>query len=744
MKRIALLPALLLALPLCGQAVNPPMNPEPTGATINRVDLGVQPVNVNTDSSKFREYRDVPDGGVLPFFRIFGDEALRYDVTGENVRQDDARYRVRLGMSKLRLDIDYNQIPHRFGNGARTLYTPTAPGVLSIDDAVQRHCQTEVENQLKIKPSGINFGFLSGVMDDHLASAAAIDLGLLRKRGNLEVRTPLGSPYDVRLTYFQENRTGTRAIGTSFGFGNAVENPEPIDYKTRVVGTSAEIPIGKGLIRGSLQYDDFTNQLSSLTFDNPWRITDGTDPSAYTAPGAGSINGAAVGRLGLMPDNKAVTGSLGMAFDLPSRSHVSADFAVSKWTQNSAFIPYTSNTAITSPFNASDISTLPERSLNGSMNVLSGTVAFSTRPWKNLTVNARYRLYDADNKTRRIEFPGYVRFDAVWEPIERISVPYGIKNNRGDVTVLYDLGGKATLEAGFRQEQWNRDFREAKQTTENMFRIGTDLHPLSWLMFRTSYEFGSRDFDEYVPERSSSASHLEEEFNNLPTMRRFDVAAKDIDRVMALMQLTPFGTMSVTLNYFLTRDDYNKSRHGLLNATTASWTAEADWTPADRLNVFGFYSREALRSFQGSRQSGATSSTNPADDWTSDQTDNVDSIGLGSTIDLLPDKLDFRLTSRYQLVQGRNNLFSPPGGSPDFAVPIDQFDDTKIVNAGAEFNYNFNPTWSLAVGGSIEKYWIRDAATTGLTNYLPGSLFLAANNGDYRGNVFYIRTSYRR
>lgn len=731
--------SLLLALPLTGQQITN----QPTGFTLGRVDFGIQPVDLNTRSSKFTEYRDVPDGGVLPFFRLFGDEALRYDLVGENVRQNDSRYWLLLGSEVFRLTIDYNQIPHRFGNDARTLFIPTAPGVLSIDDQIQRHCQTELENQWKISKPGINFAFLNGIMSQHLTTADTIDLGLIRKRGSLELRTPLGSPYDVRFTYFQENRTGDRAIGTSFGFSDAVESPEPIDYKTRQIGTSAEIPFSKGLIRGFVQYDDFNNRIASLTFDNPWRITDATDASAYAAPGAGSIGGASVGRLGLPPDNKSLTGSVGMALDLPSRSHLSADLSLSKWTQNSPFIPFTTNTAITAPFNATDISTLPERSLDGKMNVFAGTIAFSSRPTKNVSINARYRTYDADNQTRRIEFPGYVRFDAVWEPIERISVPYGVKTNRGDLSVAYNFG-KATIEGAYRLEEWYRDFRETRKTTEGVWRLGGDFRPVDWALVRASYELGSRDYDQYVPERSGGASYVEEEFSNLPSLRRYDQAAKDIDRINALVQLTPFGTMSVTLNYFTTKDDYNKSQHGLILAKNSSWTAEADWTPLDRLNVYSFYSREALRSFQRGRQSGAKASTNPADDWTADVKDHVDSIGFGSTIGVVPDKLDFRVMSRYQLVNGRNDLFSPPGGTPDFAVPIDRFDDTKLWNTAAEFNYKLNPAWSVVVGGSVEKYWIRDAATTVLQNYMPGSLFLAANNGDYRGNVFYVRTSYRR
>jgi hypothetical protein len=51
--------------------------------------------------------------------------------------------------------------------------------------------------------------------------------------------------------------------------------------------------------------------------------------------------------------------------------------------------------------------------------------------------------------------------------------------------------------------------------------------------------------------------------------------------------------------------------------------------------------------------------------------------------------------------------------------------------------------WSLAVGGWLEEYRVNDSATTGLSYYVPGSFFLAANDGNYKARVGYVRASYR-
>ncbi len=737
MKRTIIIAlTLALAAPVLAQQIQ--MSDKPTGTIFGQVDFGIQPAtSVNTASAKFTEYRDVPNGGVLPFFRLFGDEALRYDIVAENVKQDDSRYRIRLGFPQFRISFDFNQIPHRFGNDAKTLFTPVAPGVLAIEDQIQRHCQTVVEQQFAKSKAGVNFNFLNGVIHDHLTTANTIDLGLIRKRGTMELRLPPGTPYDVRVTYFQENRTGDRAIGTSFGFGDVTESPEPIDYRTREITTSAEFPFSSGLVRGAVSYNDFTNNITSVLFDNPFRITDATDASAYAAPGAGSIGGASVGRLSLAPGNKSVTGSVGTLLKLPvMQSRLTADVSLSRWTQNEAFIPYTTNTAITVP-------ELPASSLDGRMNVVSSLVTFNARPVDRLTIVVRNKTYDLKNNTPRIELPGYARFDAVWEGIERITVPFAFSTNRSDLTASYILGS-ATLEGGYRYEQWHRDFRETRRTNEGTWRGAVDWKPITWALLRTSYERGNRSFDHYDNEAAGASFVEPEAFNNVPTLRRYDQAARNTDRVSTSLQLTPGGDVLVSLNYLMTYDNYDQSQHGLLYSKWRTLSAEADWSPAERWSLYGFVSREALANLQRDRQSGAVPSVNPADDWTSHLTDDVDSLGLGGTVNVLPDKLDIRVLGRYQRVNGNNQLASPPGGTPDFAVSIPTFDDTKLWNASAELNYKISSAWNVAVGGWRESYWNRDAATTGLTNYMPGSLFLAGNNGDYRGTVFYMRTSYRR
>ena len=576
---------------------------------------------------------------------------------------------------------------------------------------------------------------------------------------------------DVRLTYFRERRVGDRAAsGTAFGFGNVVELPEALHYLTQDLGADAEYQGSWGLVRAGLHFNWFENRIETLAFDNPFRVTDSTDPSAYQAPGSASVGGPVFGLMGLPPDNKAVTGSVGASFKLPSRTRVSADVSVARWTQNeSPFIAYTTNTTVLgedasgATFPATDVNRLPARQLDGEINVTSLSARLVSRPADKVTVTARFRNYDLANDTAQVRLPGYVRFDGVWEEIPRISVPYAYRNRRFDATVAYDFG-QVSLEGGFRHSSFARHFRETEDTSENGFILAADLRAAGWAVLRASYERAQRDFEGLEIELSEEASfQIHGTPANLLAVDpstvcppgivcnlRFDQAKKDVDRIGANLQLSPGGNVTVALGYLRTEDDYTETTFGLVNAKYDSFSADVDFSPSDKLSLYGYYTYEKVADFQRGRQSGATVSTNPLDDWTSDVQDRVNSFGAGANVVLKPEKWFLDLSGRYQEVDGNNDLSAPPGGAASNArtaiggvqdIPL--YDDTKITTLQAEVRYQFAKSWSAALGGWFEDYEIRDSNTQGLANYVPGSFFLAAQDGDYQAKVGYFRLSYR-
>lgn len=91
---------------------------------MERLDIAVYDVDLDTDSSKFNEYRDWSSGFAIPRMKISGaDDKGRYlDFKSTWVGRRDARYTLDYGVSgKWGMTIDYNKIPHRFGNNGLIL-----------------------------------------------------------------------------------------------------------------------------------------------------------------------------------------------------------------------------------------------------------------------------------------------------------------------------------------------------------------------------------------------------------------------------------------------------------------------------------------------------------------------------------------------------------------------------------------------------------------------------------------------
>lgn len=706
----------------------------------NTIRTALQSFDVDTESSKFEEYRDVPEGIAGPDFRFFNrSDTLRILATADRIGQDDRRFDLSIEHRAIELEAFFDQIPHRLGNDARSILNRTAKDAWEIDDLVQQSLQAALVARRAQSPASVNFAFLSTLVQPLLATPYLYDLGYDRLRGGLTLRLFPEAALDARVSYFHEKRDGTRPAGSSFGFGNVVETGEPIDYVTEEAGVRLELPLARGLVRGGVAIHQFTNRLQSYRFDNPFRSTDATDPNAYQAPGSASINGPVFGRMSLAPDSDQLLVTIGGVYKLPARSRLTADVAWSNLTSDDSLIPFTTNTAIATP-------ELPVRRFDGEINTLRTTISFNSRPIANLGLNAKLRYYDLDNDSPRVRFEqGYVRFDSALNANPRITVPYGWTNTRLDLYGTYDIAF-ATLEAGFRHDGMERTFRETEETTENIFHLATDLRPFSWAVLRASYEFGDRDYDHYDAAEGEHHSFLNPGApTNHPDLRRYDQAKRDTSRIVGTLQLTPFEPLAFSASYVRYFDDYaDDAPLGLQTWRNSALTLEADYTPNARWSVFAWYTHDELAGFQRGRQSAGTPNPDPLDDWTAHHIDKANTYGLGSNVTFIPDRLALRVSGSLQKVSGYNNLESPPGGSiVGVAMDVPSIDDTSFLSLAAELKYTLNPSWHLSFGAWHEDYEIFDMLSTGTRPYMPAAFFLVPNDADYRGSVVYVRTAYQ-
>ncbi len=757
--------------PLFGQLLPGTDAQEGVDFHVGIFSFGLWQNDSDTISSKFLEYRDIPQGAVAPFFRLQGKKgSYRYDLIGHDVTQKDQRYSGRFEASQWKVEIDYTGIPHNFGNGGKSILEPLSESEWRLSDTLQGAHQGAVE---ALPSTSRTYPNLAAIVASTLADKPEdVDIKLQRNRSSIAFSLlPTGENFDIGVSYTHERRSGARTNnGTSFGFSNVVETPEPVRFITQDFGLSATSRREWGVVFGALHLNDFSDRFATFSWDNPWRVTDSTDPNAYQAPGTGSINGPKTGLAALPPSNEAWNLSGGTSLKLGSKTRLSADLQFGQWRQNEQqFIPFTTNTAIVTPSGANAaIAVLPATSLDGKIDVFALNGFFNTRLTDDLQLNARYRLYQNENQTPRIRFEeGYVRFDAVWEEIPRITVPYGFDSTYFDVYASYDVGRLLGLEVGYKFNRIDRTFRESEHTSENTVRAAADLKLDAGVLVRALYERGNREYDDYHAIEGEEASFLEPGAPaNLTTLRRYDQANRDRDRVGAQIQWAPDSAMfTLSAAYYLNRDTYDDSpvpcagatpadlafcpggeqtSLGLQEAKYETFNLDADFSPSDRATFYAFYSREDVFSLQTGRQSGSTINFNPTSNWSSTVDDKVDTVGAGLNFTLVPTKWFLDLFYRYQNVDGNNDFDAGPAIRPatNPVADIAEYDDTKIHFISSQVRVHLAPDWSFGLGACWEEYVLNDTQTGQVLYYMPGSFFINANNSDYRAWVGWLNLSY--
>jgi len=131
------------------------------------------------------------------------DAKRKLDVQVVNGGKDDAFYGLEYDVAgSWRLRLDYDQIPHNFGNNGKILWSRTNDqGSWDLQDPIQAANQAALEKQYATNPAGITYAFLNGLLQPYLpprtpstsARAAAHQCGARprpRRRLGLEARVP--------------------------------------------------------------------------------------------------------------------------------------------------------------------------------------------------------------------------------------------------------------------------------------------------------------------------------------------------------------------------------------------------------------------------------------------------------------------------------------------------------------------------------------------------------------------------
>ncbi len=695
------------------------------------VEVGGIPQAVDSSSSKFEEYRDLPGRWpVLPGLEVRGSERERgyyFEVSAEDATEQDGRYVVRAGeIGRLAIEAGWDQIPHKSSNSARTLYRRRGDD-LFLDDEIRQTVSAD-----------------NALLPTVLELARGHGLRLREDTGWMNVRLTPRTFLTFRANYRAERQRGTKAIGTASAFSagaHTLELPAPFEYVTHTVGASAEYATRSLSLRAVYGGSVFRNPYAALEWDNPLALED--------AP-----NDFSTGRLAREPDNQAHEFRLEGRAAAPLSAVMAGSFSYGFRSQNDDLLPLTSNTALFDP----PLSPLAADKLDGWVDIINASYRITAEPVENVTLAGRARYYDFGDRSRRL---------AIDDPVIGDSLAAG--DPRRDSRFSYSkesLGGGVVwrpvrqLRGGIDYDwvRWHRENREIKNSDENTVRTSLDTEPLDWLSLGAAYTHAIRDPGSY------EAKVVERSFTEGPSiegatfalLRKYDLAHRERDAVSVSLRASPWQRLAAGAAFELGADDYDRSVYGLLDDDTLSYSFDLTFAPSQRATVFANYTREEYRYNQRSRfrpleNAGDVQRVveNTANDWHVRGHDSVDTVGVGGTLSVVPGKVDADLAYNFSFGIGRLKGGSAPGG--DLSGEAEDYPNVKnrLHQVTLTLVCKLREDVEARLGYAFERYTESDFATDeiapSMTAVDPGSAlsaFLGARAPGYTAHIGSVSLKY--
>ena len=594
---------------------------------VNQIDFGVRGTfySSGSDEARYQRYRDVRDGGTLDRVRIFKDtNAFQYSLRADHVGYQDQRFYGGLDRyGKLKASFEWNQIPLFYSQETRTLYDSSNPGTLTLNDGIQ---------------SGIQNKTLT--LANALDGATAFELRTRRDIADVNFVYSATPAVDMAVTVRNTQKKGAYPWGGSFGISNAIatEVPVPVDHRTTDLGTSVEFANQRGY--GRLAYDGsfFRNNVTTMVWDNPSRVTD-------AAPG-----GPAQGRMSLWPNTTMNTVSAAGGLNLPGRSRAQAYLSLGAMSNNDPLLPFTINTALVSPALSRPTAEVDAR-------VTTMNYSFTSRPTRLLWLSARYRQYQLDNRTEPFHVANGVNYDTSIVALNVEAEPFGQTRHTFDADASISPTRLLGFKVGYTREDVDRTFRIVEKTTEDIGRASVDLTGLDWLTVRGVFEHSKR--------RGSEVDGLELlAIGEQPLLRQFDISDRDQDRFSMILMVTPASIFSMNGSVSFGRQEYPGTTFGLRSNDNRVFTLGFDFVPTDAVSFGASYGFEKYTALQASRTANPLPANtveflndpsqqfnDPRRDWTDDSADRVHTIDASMDLLKLFPKTEIRVAYDYSRAQ---------------------------------------------------------------------------------------------
>lgn len=765
--------------------------PVPTATLSGSIDFGGLFTTTDGDEARFERYRDTRDGAFSSFGLSRSSASYLFDAKAHHVGYRDQRYAADFYSRKVTVRFRWDSLPLNYSYLARTPWAGSG-GTLTLDDNAQRAVQgpTNAANDgtavgVPCAPGAPPASCANPALAAQAKASRSIynDLAspfkMRQRRDTAAVSATVAATktFDVDVTFSSAKKEGQQPWGAAFAFNNANELPLPLDNRTNDLSVGASWTNPKGMIRIGWDGSWFTNDIQTLVWDNPIRLTDFTngllppsgpyDPSAYI-----NGNGPAQGRQALAPSNTMTVVSATGLYKLPRRTTVNGTLQLTTQEQDEALIPWTINSVINTPavFAAfPHLASLPRATAQAEARGVNALVNLSSRPFRHVSFTVRYRYNERDVRTPTFDATEYVRFDAVPEEIEEgFSHQFDSTRQTFDANASFTPAPWAALRVGYGHEAVERHGRGFSDTGEHIFRVSFDTLSSRYLSVRAGFDVARRRGEGFI---ETGIDYEMGPGGTQPTLRYYDEADRDRTRGSLLLTLMPIDTIDVYVSFAGGKDEYKADDFtpvsrpgeffGLQDAQVIAWNVGVNVNPDPRVSFganVGYDKYSALQLSRNANPPPDSSWTDPNRNWTLDNDETVKNISV--FLDLLRAVRNTDIRVGYDYSDSDNAFVH---GGPRIAaltalgqfIPLPNVENTwhRLM---ADLRYFFTPRAGVGLGYYYEKLEITDfntIDTNGPVGFAPatgepridwlGGLTTGYGNRPYSGSTVYVRLLYR-
>jgi MtrB/PioB family decaheme-associated outer membrane protein len=642
---------------------------------------------VDDDSARFGDYTGLDEKGGYVIADAAGRAAeesgfvLEYELTDLGLDSREARLSGgRQG--RYEFELFYDAIPHRIWDTTATPYAGNGSSELTL-------------------PSGWVDAGSTGGMTALDSSLRDVDVGYDRDRYGAAGRYWFGENLKFDLGYRRDEREGTRTQLASFG-SVSTELPRPIDDATDRLDATVRYQGKRWYVQAGYSGSIYDTKAADLRWDN-----------AFTA----MVPGADVGQMALTPDNQYHEFGLAAGwFGLPGHTTLALSLASGKGTQDTGFLPYTSNPQLVTD-------ALPAGNLDGQVDVTRADFTITARPIDRLRLRGAVAYDERDNDTQRRAYTSIVHTDLFPVLDDRVNPVYGFERLRVFGSADFQVYDDLTIGAGGEYRTLDRNGTAQEVKSEDLVDGwgSVQYRPTGYLGFVLKGGAMERTPDEYEEGAAGSGQN--------PLMRKYNMAYLYRSYGEALASLS-FGSLPITLgaNAFYGDDSYNLSTLGATSGLDRRYGVDLTWTMSEQASVYASVGEEKI----DARSQGSQAYGQP--DWRYVLEDDFVTYGAGLRAQPLA-QLALDVDYTYARGASRTELVGANGGR----FPANR---SELSTLTADVTYAMSERIDLAFTWRYESFESSDWALQGVDPATLGNvLALGADPYDY--SVNYLGASVR-